>query len=60
VYSGCSYKPQSHVNNHMHGDFAASVVANLTILSSENSRLEDTTISSSQTCDPLIYTPLKK
>jgi hypothetical protein len=42
VYSGCSYKPQWNINNYMHDDFVASVAANLTILSSENSRLEDT------------------
>jgi hypothetical protein len=54
VYRGSSYKPQSYVNNYMHGDFVASAAANLAILSSKDSRLEDTIVSSSQTRDPLI------
>jgi len=40
VYMGCSYKPQSYINNYMHGDFAASAAAKLAILSSEDSRSE--------------------
>ncbi|XP_024632372.1 DDT domain-containing protein PTM isoform X5 [Medicago truncatula] len=40
VYMGCSYKPQSYINNYMHGDFSASAAANLAIVSSEDSRSE--------------------
>jgi len=37
---GCSYKTQSYINNYKHGDFSSSVVANVSILSSKDSRSE--------------------
>jgi len=40
AYMGCSYKPQSYINNYKRGDFSSSVVANLSILSSKDSRSE--------------------
>lgn len=48
VYMGCSFKPQSYINNYMHGDFAASAAANLAILSSEDSRSEGLVLDNSR------------
>lgn len=38
VYLGSLYKPQAYLNHYMHGDFAASAAAKLTLLSSEEAR----------------------
>jgi hypothetical protein len=40
VYKGCSYKPQSYINNYMCGDFVAFADANLKIISLEEYRSE--------------------
>jgi hypothetical protein len=40
VYKGCSYKPQSYINNYMCGDFVAFFYANLKIISLEHYRSE--------------------
>ncbi|KAF1899563.1 hypothetical protein Lal_00019691 [Lupinus albus] len=39
-YMGFSYKPLSYINYYIHGEFAASAAAKLTVLSSEESRSE--------------------
>ncbi|OIV99294.1 hypothetical protein TanjilG_17104 [Lupinus angustifolius] len=39
-HMGFSYKPLSYINYYMHGDFAASAAAKLTVLSSEEPRSE--------------------
>ncbi|KAK6926666.1 Zinc finger, PHD-finger [Dillenia turbinata] len=43
LYMGSSYKSQMYTNNYVHGEFAASAAANLTILSSEEMSTETLT-----------------
>ncbi|CAI9105531.1 OLC1v1004470C3 [Oldenlandia corymbosa var. corymbosa] len=39
TYMGSSFKVQGYVNNYLHGDFAASAAANLSVLSSEENQV---------------------
>ncbi|XP_052311875.1 DDT domain-containing protein PTM isoform X2 [Populus trichocarpa] len=39
-YMGTFFKPHAYINHYMHGDFAASAAANLSVLSSEESHSE--------------------